>query len=210
MKRIALTFDDGPNTSITPQVLDILGEHGIAASFFLIADSTTPESAQVAKRAFSMGCEINNHSTTHEHMSRMIPDQVRREVENCTQKIIELTGRAPRFFRPPYIDINRDMFEEIGLTFICGSGCQDWVPDISAEERIERVLANARDGEIVLLHDMPGNVNTVEALKTIIPELKKRGYRFLTCGQMFDECEIEPRHGWMYSNVFQTEPRTGL
>ena len=63
--RIALSFDDGPNTVTTPQVLDILEENGIVASFFLIADSITPESAKIAKRAAAMGCDIENHSRTH-------------------------------------------------------------------------------------------------------------------------------------------------
>ena len=210
MKLISLTFDDGPNTVTTPQVLDILEEHGIVASFFLIADSITPESAEVVRRAVSMGCEIENHSTTHSFMSKMTPEQIQREITNCTQKILDITGRSPRFFRPPYIDVNQTMFDEIDLTFICGSGCKDWIPDTSADERIRLLLENARDGELILLHDMPGNVNTVEALKTVIPELKKRDFCFVTCGQLFDKFRIVPNHNWMYSNVFQTEPRNGL
>ena len=76
--RIALTLDDGPNTETTPQVLDILQEHGIVASFFLIADSITPESAKVARRAFDMGCDIENHSRTHSFMNQMTPEEIRR------------------------------------------------------------------------------------------------------------------------------------
>ena len=203
-KLIALTFDDGPNTEITPQVLDLLEEHGIVASFFLIADSITPESAEMVRRARAMGCEINNHSRTHGFMDKMPPEQIRREIDFCTERIVELTGERPRFFRPPYIAVNQTLFDQIPeLTFICGVGCEDWVLQVPAEERAERVLADAKDGNIVLLHDMPGNVNTVEALKTIIPELKRRGFRFVTCGQLFDEKGITPHHDWLYSNVLQ-------
>ena len=210
MKLISLTFDDGPNTITTPQVLDILEEHGIVASFFLIADSINPASAEMVKRAVSMGCEIENHSTTHGFMSKMLPEQIHSEIDNCTRMITDITGRPPRFFRPPYIDVNQTMYDEIDLTFICGCGCNDWIPTVSAEERVRLVLDNAKDGDLVLLHDMPGNVNTVEALKTIIPELKKRDFRFVTCGQLFDEYGIVPNHAYLYSNVFQTEPRNGL
>ena len=210
MKQIALTFDDGPNMEITPQVLDLLEEHGITASFFLIADRITPESARVVQRAVDMGCEICNHSKTHSYMSRMSPEEIRREVACCTEKIVEITGTAPRFFRPPYIDVSQAMYDEISLTFICGSGCRDWEPDVSADERIRLTLENARHGELILLHDMPGNVNTVEALKAIIPELKRRGFSFVTCGRMFDSCSVVPKRGWMYSNVFQTEPGNHL
>lgn len=202
--RIALTFDDGPNTTTTPQVLDILEEYGIPASFFLIADSITPESAQVAKRARAMGCDIENHSRTHSFMTRMTPEQIRDEIRYCSEKVREITGEDPQFFRPPYIDVNRTMHEEIGLTFICGAGCEDWVPEVSAQERARRVLAHAEDGQIVLLHDSEGNSNTVEALKVIIPELKKRGYEFVTVSELFAQAGVTPVRGRLYSNVYQT------
>ena len=205
--RIALTFDDGPNTTITPQVLDILEEHGIAASFFLIADNINPESAQQVRRAMSLGCDIQNHSRTHGFMNQMTPEQIREEICFCSDRIIEITGKAPTFFRPPYIAVNQTLFDEVDLTFICGVGCEDWVPEVPAEERARRVLATAEDGEIVLLHDMTGNINTVEALKTIIPELKQRGFSFCTVPQLFEECGVTPVRNRIYSNVYQTADR---
>ena len=91
MKLISLTFDDGPNTVTTPQVLDLLEEHGIAASFFLIANRINQDSAAVVRRALRLGCEIENHSTTHSMMAGMSPDQIRREVDHCTRMITENT-----------------------------------------------------------------------------------------------------------------------
>ena len=205
MPIIALTFDDGPNTVITPQVLDLLEEHGIVATFFLIAQNITPESAEVVRRAVSMGCDIENHSVTHGFMDKMTAEEIRGEVQACTDRIVEITGRAPKFFRPPFIAVNRTLYDSVDLTFICGVGCEDWVPDVSAEERARRVLANAADGQIVLLHDMQWNMNTVEALKTIIPELKARGYEFATVAQLFEKKNITPQRNWLYSNVLQTE-----
>ena len=203
MPNIALTFDDGPNTVITPQVLDILEENGAVGTFFLIAQNITPESAEMVRRAVAMGCDIENHSVTHSFMDEMTPEQIREEVKTCSEKITAITGRAPEFFRPPFIRVSQEMYDSIDLTFICGAGCEDWVPEVSAQTRIERVLANAEDGQIVLLHDMEWNANTVEALKTIVPELKKRGYRFVTCAQLFAEAGVTPVHGRLYSNVYQ-------
>ena len=203
MPNIALTFDDGPNTVITPQVLDILEENGAVGTFFLIAQNINPESAEMVRRAVAMGCDIENHSVTHSFMDEMTPEQIREEVKTCSEKITAITGRAPEFFRPPFIRVSQEMYDNIELTFICGAGCEDWVPEVSAQTRIERVLANAEDGQIVLLHDMEWNVNTVEALKTIVPELKKRGYRFVTCAQLFAEAGVTPVHGRLYSNVYQ-------
>ena len=204
MPMIALTFDDGPNTVITPRVLDILEENGAVGTFFLIARNITPESAEMVRRAVSLGCDIENHSVTHSFMDEMTPEQSREEVKTCSEKTTAITGRAPEFFRPPFIRVSQEMYDNIELTFICGAGCEDWVPEVSAQTRIERVLTNAEDGQIVLLHDMEWNVNTVEALKTIVPELKKRGYRFVTCAQLFAEAGVTPVHGRLYSNVYQT------
>ena len=203
MPIIALTFDDGPNTVVTPQVLDILEQEGIKASFFLIAQNITPESAEVVRRAKAMGCDIENHTVTHPFMDKMTVEEIRREVQECTDRIVEITGEAPKFFRPPFISLSRAMYDTIDLTFICGMGCEDWVPTVTAEERAERVLANAADGQIVLLHDMQWNQATVEALKTIIPALKKRGYEFATVSELFEKKHVTPRHGWLYTNVLQ-------
>ena len=203
MPIIALTFDDGPNSVITPQVLDILEKEGIVASFFLIAKNITPESAEVARRAKAMGCDIENHTVTHPFLNQLSVEEIMKEVDGCTEKIIEITGEAPKFFRPPFIAVNKEMYDNIAMTFICGAGCEDWVPDVTAEERAARVLANAEDGQIVLLHDMEWNRNTVEALKTIIPELKKRGYEFVTVTELFARKQVTPKRGWLYSNVLQ-------
>ena len=130
-------------------------------------------------------------------------EEIRNEVQPCTEKIIEITGEPPKFFRPPFIAVNREMYDTVDMTFICGVGCEDWVPEVTAEQRAERVLANAADGQIVLLHDMQWNQATVEALKTIIPELKKRGYDFVTVSQLFERKNVTPRRGWLYSNALQ-------
>ena len=202
---IALTFDDGPNTAITPQVLDILEENGAVGTFFLIAQNITPESAEIVRRAKAMGCDIENHSLTHGFMNQMTEQEIRAEVQACTDKIVEITGEAPRFFRPPFIAVNRLMYDTIDLAYICGVGCEDWVPTVTAQERIDRVLAAAEDGQIVLLHDMQWNRNTADALKVIVPELKKRGFRFVTCAQLFAEKGVVPQRGWLYSNALQTD-----
>ena len=205
--RIALTFDDGPNNITTPQVLDILEEHGIPASFFLIANNISPDNEKQILRARSLGCDIENHSVTHREMNKLSAEEIREEIRICSEKITAITGEAPRFFRPPYIALNQTLFDEVDLTFICGVGCEDWVPVVPAEERARRILETAEDGEIVLLHDMTGNVNTVEALKVIIPELKKRGFTFMTVPQLFEDCGITPVRNRIYSNVFQTADR---
>ncbi len=184
-KVIALTFDDGPNTTTTVRVLDKLEEYGVKASFFLIGDNITPESAEVVKRAHDMGCEIDNHSRTHSYMTKMTPQEIAAEFEYTSDRIKEITGESPKFFRPPYIDVNSDMFENIGVPFISGYGCNDYDAKVQIEERAQRTLEQAKDGAIILLHDSEGNIKTVAALDIIIPELQKQGYEFVTVSELF-------------------------
>ncbi len=202
-KLIALTFDDGPNDITTPKVLDILEEHKIPASFFVIGQFINDDTARQMKRAISLGCEIQNHSFTHSFMTQLSAEQIAEEVRKTDELIVKYTGTKPWLFRPPYIDHNETMHQTIEHTFICGVGCDDWVPERTAQERYETMKAQAKDGCMFLLHDMVGNDNTVEALKMIIPELKAQGYTFVTATQLFEKKGIKPeaKNGKIYSNV---------
>lgn len=202
-KLAALTFDDGPNTVTTPQVLEKLAKYGVIASFFVVGDNITPESERVMKKAAEMGCEINNHSRTHSVMPEQSPQQMRAETDFTSGIIERVTGKAPRFFRPPYIAVSEAMFESIPLTFIAGIGAEDWLDEVSAEERAQRILNAVKDGDIILLHDMEGNTATVNALDTIIPELISRGFELVTVGGLFAAKGVTPKRGVVYSNVLQ-------
>lgn len=202
-KLIALTFDDGPNTNTTLEVLDILEKYGVTASFFLIGDYITEETIPVIEREISLGCEINNHSMTHSFMNQMDAEIIREEISKTSQKITSITGKRPKFFRPPYIAVNELMYDVIDMPFICGQGVEDWVEEVSAQDRASRVLQQTVDGSIILLHDMEGNDNTVKALDVIIPELQKRGFSFVTVGALFaaKQVPVQANPGKLYSVV---------
>lgn len=200
-KIIALTFDDGPNTVTTPQVLDIIEKHGVPASFFVCGNNITPESAEVMKRAAGLGCEIQNHSRTHSDMTGFPPEEIRAEIDFTSDKIEAAVGVRPRFFRPPYIAVNEKMHEVIDLTFICGLGAEDWLDEVSAEERYSRIISQAADGLVILLHDMEGNEKTAEAVDMIVPELQRQGYKFVTVSQLFEMKNVTPKRGEMYTIV---------
>lgn len=204
-KHIALTFDDGPNTDTTPQVLEKLKKYGIPAAFFLVGDNITAESAKISRAAFGHGCEICSHSRSHSVMTELTAGQIRAETEFTDKKIKEITGSAPRFFRPPYIAVNDVMLDVIDKIFIAGIGAEDWLDEVTAEMRAEKILAQAKNGSIILLHDMQGNSQTVVALDLIIPALLNDGYEFLTVSELFAAEGIKPKRGIIYSNVLQTE-----
>ena len=207
-KLVALTFDDGPTIGITDQVLDVLQENGVVASFFLIGQQITDETRYLVKRAHDMGCSIENHSKTHQSMPKQSRQEIVEEIQYTTDLIEEITGEKPEFFRPPFIDYDQKMYDLIDLGFICGYGCEDWLPSVTVQERIDRVLHDANPGFIILLHDMTDNTNTVEAIKTIIPELKKQGYEFVTVRDLFQKSGIKPQRNVIYMGVNELRTET--
>ena len=205
MPLIALTFDDGPNTTITPLVLEKLEKYGVPGTFFLIGENITDKSIEISKEAFRKGHEIENHSFTHPYMNTLSVEEIRSEVKKTEEVLFKITGEPSVFFRPPYIEVNDDMHENIDLCFICGLGCEDWELSVPADVRAERTLDNARDGAIILLHDMEENYPTVEALDTIIPELKKRGYEFVTLKELFRAKGVDPKDMSVVRNKLYSE-----
>ena len=204
-KYVALSFDDGPNEHTTPKVLDLLEEHNVPASFFVIGQYINETTAKQMTRAIALGSEIQNHSLTHTMMTQLSKEQIAEEVRKTDELIEKYTGTKPWLFRPPFIDHNEAMHQTIEHTFICGVGCDDWVPERTAQERYDAIMATVKDGDILLLHDFTGNEPTVEALKMLIPELKKQGYTFVTVSELYKLKGITPtpHSGVLYSNVLQ-------
>lgn len=188
---IAITFDDGPNATTTMEVLDILEKYQVRASFFLIGTNINGESAKSVKRAFDLGCDIENHSKTHSYMDKMTADEIKDEVAYVNDKVKEITGTTPKFFRPPYIAVNSTMYDNIDMTFISGNGCNDWDDKVTAEYRAKYLEKKAADGVIFLLHDAEGNSKTVEALDKAIPILLEKGFQFATISELFKLKGIE-------------------
>ena len=193
-KYMALTFDDGPSDTTSLKVLEKLKKYNAKGSFFLIGGNITPEREYIVREEIAYGCDIENHSLTHSDMRTLDKETIEAEITETTRRIVSITGKDPVFFRPPFINVNDLMLDTIPYIFICGYGCEDWVPEVSAEERAKRIIDSARDGEVVLLHDMEGNDNTVDALDIIIPELQSRGFEFVTIRELFDRAGVTPEN----------------
>lgn len=204
-KYIALTFDDGPNTTTTNEVLDVIEQYDIKASFFLVGNNINTETEKVVKRAYDMGCEIGNHSKTHSYMNEMDETDIVDEINFVNDYVEKITGEEPKFFRPPYIAVSNTMYDLIDMPFICGFGCNDWDDRVTVERRAQVILRQVQDGGIILLHDAQGNSKTVEALHTIIPELQSQGYEFVTVTELFEikGVKIKPDDKALYTFVGQ-------
>lgn len=147
VKYIALTFDDGPNSTTTNEVIDKLEKYGIVASFFLVGNNIDDESAKAVKRAYDLGCEIDNHSRTHSNMTELSAEEIKAEYDYTDGKVYEITGEHTKFFRPPYIAVHQIMFDNIDVPFIAGIGANDWEDRVTAEMRARMILKQAKDGD---------------------------------------------------------------
>ncbi|MBR1593121.1 MAG: polysaccharide deacetylase family protein [Ruminococcus sp.] len=200
-KLIALAFDDGPNTTTTNEILDILEENNAKASFFVIGVNINDESAVSIKRAYDMGMEIDNHSKTHTSMMNMSPEEIRAEIDYVDEKVEEITGEKTKFFRPPFIGVSQVMYDTIEQPFIYGADTQDYMTQVDTAQRVENIMKYAKDGTIYLMHDAAGNEQTVEALKTALPMLAEQGYEFVTISELFERQGETPKKNILYSSV---------
>ncbi len=189
----ALTFDDGPNDTITLEVLEKLKKYNVVGSFFLIGQNINETTREVVRKEYDMGCEIHNHSLHHYDMTKLTAEEVKKEIDATTEMIVDITGKEPTFFRPPFILVNDTMRQTIRLPFICGINGEDWVPTVPAEERAQRILDSVCDGALILLHDLVHNTPTVEALDIIIPELLRRGYQLVNVSDVFKKRKAVPQ-----------------
>ena len=208
-KLLALAFDDGPNTTTTNAVLDVLEQYNAKATFFVIGTNINDETAKSVKRAYDMGMEIANHSKTHNSMTEMTPDEIKAEIDYVDEKVEAITGEKTRCFRPPFIGVSQTMYDTIDMPFIYGADTQDYKAEVDADERAEAILKNAKDGTIYLMHDFTGNDQTVEALKIALPKLVEQGYEFVTISELFEKQGEAPKKNILYSSVAKSGNRIG-
>jgi polysaccharide deacetylase family sporulation protein PdaB len=183
-KRIALTFDDGPEDTYTPQILEILRQKGVKATFFVVG-KMAKEYPEQLKQIHSEGHAIGNHTWDHSHLPELTDQQLNENIESTTAEIEKITGVKPDLFRPPFGEIedrqaallNKQGYRSIMWT----ADTKDW-NGASAEEIVSSVKQNASPGVIVLQHNyhVEGDFETVKALPEIIDELHAQGYEFVT------------------------------
>ncbi|MBM9620966.1 polysaccharide deacetylase family protein [Streptomyces zhihengii] len=191
-KCIALTFDAGPGRD-TPELLDILKEKDVHATFFLLGKNHVVKYPDVVRRLADEGHEVANHTWTHRRLDRLDKDAIRDELARTQDAIAEITGKKPTLMRPPQgrrTDEVMAVSKELGLSAVLWSAtAKDYSTTDSALIR-KRILDQAdRDG-IILLHDIYDG--TVPAVPGIIDELKKRGYTFVTVPELLAPGKAEP------------------
>ena len=188
-KIIALTFDDGPHPKETNQILDVLDKYNVKGTFFVVGTHANWYSEPLV-RAAKEGHEIGNHTFSHPDISNLSSDDIKRELKECEDMLIKLTGKKPTLFRPPYGSYSEEKLGEIakesGYKIILWTtlDAKDWKNPPSSQIS-DTIISKAQNGDIILLHDY-GTENTVKALDTIIPEMMKKGYKFVTVSELIN------------------------
>ena len=198
---VALTFDDGPDEKWTSQILDVLKQKGVKATFFMIGQNMA-RYPDVVERTIDEGHIVGGHSYSHPNIGTVSVPQVVLEL-NATQRLFEtITGRSQRFFRPPFFGDAEPSTpsevrpllraQELGyLNVGLRIDTDDWKKP-SAEAIVERAMdrihdTTSRPGQVVLLHDSGGDrTETVKALPILIDRMRAEGYRFVTVAQLAD------------------------
>lgn len=192
MPSVALTFDDGPSAD-TDLILNVLNEHNVRATFFMVGHQVELHS-QAARRVAAEGHEIGNHSYSHPIYLYRSPRETRRQLRKAQEVIAETTGLVPKFSRPPcgvrtpaYFSAARQMNLRTVQWSVAGF---DW-KRIGASEIAHNILKDVRAGSIILLHDgdsqmKKDRIQTVIALPLIIRGLRKRGLNIVSLSQLLD------------------------
>ncbi|MGW0779563.1 polysaccharide deacetylase family protein [Streptomyces sp. NPDC002913] len=191
-KCIALTFDAGPGKD-TPQLLDILKEKKVPATFFLLGRDHVLKHPDTVRRIAAEGHEVANHTWSHEILTDRKPGEIRAELKRTQDAIEAITGTKPRLMRPPQgrtDDTVSEISKELGLSQVLWSTtAKDFSTNDSDLIRKRTLDQAGRDG-IILLHDI--YKGTVPAVPGIIDALREDGYTFVTVPQLMAPAEPEP------------------
>jgi peptidoglycan/xylan/chitin deacetylase (PgdA/CDA1 family) len=186
VKEVALTFDDGPDSQYTPQILEILSKNSVPATFFIIGNRAQifPD---VVKRMVREGHIIGNHSMTHPNIVKLNAQETAKEIKDAETVLASLAGYKPLLFRSPYGSLDPEKvkdIEKLGVKIIAWNvDSLDW-KSLTAEQVKSNILENVKAGSIILQHCAGSTeenlTGTVGALNDVIVTLKKEGYKFVT------------------------------
>ncbi|MCG7346134.1 polysaccharide deacetylase family protein [Sporosarcina sp. ACRSL] len=192
-KRVALTFDDGPDPRFTNGVLDVLKQYNVPATFFVLG-SRAVANPDIVKRMQNEGHVIGNHTYSHPNLVQESDlKTLERQVTRTEIALNDIIGYRTKLFRPPYGFLYNELVEklrEMNYYVIAWSvDSLDWQEDPPAVIA-SNVVDNIHSGAIILLHDgaeaSGDRTNTIEALRQIIPTLQEQGYEFVTVPELLN------------------------
>jgi chitin deacetylase len=188
-KVVALTFDDGPTPGATEEILSILAEEGVKATFFVIG-ADLERNLEQGRKIVAAGHELGNHTYSHKRMVLKMPSFIESEVERTDQLIRQAGYQGTIHFRPPFgkklFLLPRYLAKNARKTITWDVEPESY-PEIDADSNriVQHVLANIRPGSIILLHVMyESRGESRKSVRRIISGLKREGYSFKTVSEL--------------------------
>lgn len=183
-KKVAITFDDGPNPDYTEMLLAGLKERGVSATFFLLGREVE-RYPEIVEDIHKDGHLIGTHSYEHVNLNNLCDAAAVEQVDKANQAIHELTGEYPEYIRPPFGSWKCNLdYETKMIEVLWDVDPLDWKTD-NSDVIAKRVVDNVQENDIILLHD--ASESSVNAAFKIIDELQKEGYTFVTVDEiLFD------------------------
>ena len=180
-KRIALTFDDGPHPIYTPQMLELLKEEQVPATFFLLGENVELY-GDVVKEIAKEGHLIGNHTYHHVQITSLSLEEACKEIQETSDLIEELTGTGTEYVRPPFGTWNEELEERLDLIPVMWSiDTKDWTTQ-NVDWIVRETVKHAEDHDIILMHD--SYQSTVDAVKRVIEQLEAEGFEFVTVDEI--------------------------
>jgi len=179
---ICLTFDDGPDPIYTQQILDVLADYEVKATFFVLGEAAE-KFPYLVEKMIEAGHSIGNHTYSHQHPWTVSSTRARDEVARTSTLIKSITGIAPRWFRPPFGRLRTAMrsqaHNEQMTTVLWSHSIIDWGP-LGTQSGISKRLENIKPGDIVLMHDAKREHNhpdlTIQCLPNFLKLLKDKSF----------------------------------
>jgi peptidoglycan/xylan/chitin deacetylase (PgdA/CDA1 family) len=184
-KKVALTFDDGPDETFTPRILEILAKHQVKATFFVIG-SRAENQESILRQVVSAGHTIGNHSYSHAFLFDLFgKKKMEQDLQKADEVIMQVTGEKPALFRPPYgvtTPVVAKVIKKMGYRAV-GWSVRSLDTVLKDKEKIlERIKDRLHHGVVILMHD--DREITAEVLEDVIMKIKEEGYRFVGIEEM--------------------------
>lgn len=195
---VALTFDDGPNPTATPRILDTLEKHKAVATFFDLGISMR-NYPNITKRERAIGCEVGSHTYSHKNLDNLSEKEIQDDI-NAAASIYENTlGEKLKLVRPPYGNANNKVKATLNYPLINWDvDTLDW-KSRNADSILKEIRRyKSLDGRVILMHSIYGS--TADAVEKLVPELIKKGYQLVTVSEMVKYKEYKLQTGNIYYN----------
>lgn len=183
-KKVALTFDDGPDPDYTEELLDGLKERNVKATFFLLGKQAE-QYPEMVKRIHEEGHLIGNHSYSHVNLATLSATDAENQIRKTNEVLFKITGEYPEYLRPPFGNKPQNVQCADDMVIVLWDvDPLDWCCESSAKVT-QKVVKNTKENDIILLHD--ASASSVKAALEIVDELQRQGYEFVTVDELIFE-----------------------